>query len=81
MDRELFIPLRLSSKDSTLGLYHPAGRRLKQIGAISVQKTSYVASRIATKDCFIAYKGNHYSVPFRYVRRALTVRDRGNGVF
>jgi transposase len=41
--------------------------------------TSSVESRIATKDCFISYKGNRYSVPFQHVRKALTVRDRGNG--
>jgi hypothetical protein len=41
--------------------------------------TSSVESRIATKDCFISYQGNRYSIPFQYVRKALTVRDRGNG--
>ena len=41
--------------------------------------TSLITSRIATKDCFISYQGDRYSVPFQYVRRALTVRDRGDG--
>jgi len=41
--------------------------------------TSRIESRIATKDCFISYHGNRYSVPARYIRQALTVRDSGDG--
>jgi transposase len=41
--------------------------------------TSVVTSRIATKDCFIPYQGNRYSVPYQYIRKALTVRDAGQG--
>lgn len=41
--------------------------------------TSLVESRLVTSDCSISYQGNRYSVPARYVRRPVTVRDSGDG--
>jgi transposase len=41
--------------------------------------TSVVTSRVATKDCFVSYHGNRYSVPYQYVRKVLTIRDAGQG--
>lgn len=41
--------------------------------------TSRIESRIATKDCFISYHGNRYSVPAHHIRQVLTVRDSGDG--
>ncbi len=58
--------------------------RLKQENLIPIPSMPYdtarIESRIATKDCFISYQGNRYSVPFQYVRKALTVKDNGNGL-
>jgi len=41
--------------------------------------TSLSASRLVTSDCLISYQGNRYSVPARYVRRPVMVRDSGDG--
>ena len=41
--------------------------------------TSLVESRLVTSDCLISYQGNRYSVPARYVRRPVMVRDAGDG--
>ena len=58
--------------------------RLKHENLIPIPSIPYdtarVESRIATKDCFISYQGNRYSVPFQYVRKALSVKDNGNGL-
>lgn len=52
--------------------------QLQRLPAIPYD-TSEVTTRIATKDCFISYHGNRYSVPYQYVRKVLTVRDAGQG--
>ena len=41
--------------------------------------TSLSESRLVTSDCLISYQGNRYSVPARYVRRPVTVRDSDDG--
>jgi transposase len=57
--------------------------RLKQEHLIPIPSmpydTSRIESRIATKDCFISYHGNRYSIPFQYVRKALTIKDNCDG--
>jgi transposase len=40
---------------------------------------SFVTSRHVTKDCFISYDGNRYSVPFECASQIVTVRDAGAG--
>jgi transposase len=57
--------------------------RLRRENLIALPPIPYdlssVESRLAAKDCLISYQGNRYSVPSEYVRKALTVRDRGTG--
>jgi transposase len=36
-------------------------------------------SRLVSKDCFICFDGNRYSVPAEYVGRIMTVKDRADG--
>ncbi len=37
--------------------------------------TSLIAFRRATKDCFVSYDGNYYSVPADYARKTLQVKE------
>lgn len=57
--------------------------RLKQESLLALPAISYdtaaVATRLVTSDCLISYLGNRYSVPARYVRRPVTVRDSADG--
>jgi len=41
--------------------------------------TSLIAFRRATKDCFVSYDGNYYSVPSEYARKTLTVKETEEG--
>jgi transposase len=41
--------------------------------------TSLIAFRRSTKDCFVSYEGNYYSVPFRYARKALKLKETEDG--
>lgn len=57
--------------------------RLKQenllVLPVPAYDTAAVATRLVTSDCLISYQGNRYSVPARYVRRPVTVRDSADG--
>jgi transposase len=41
--------------------------------------TSLIAFRRATKDCFVSYNGNYYSVPSEYARKTLKVKETEEG--
>jgi len=41
--------------------------------------TSLIGYRRASKDCFVSYGSNYYSVPFAYVRQTLQVRETEEG--
>jgi transposase len=41
--------------------------------------TSLVAFRRSTKDCFISYDGNYYSVPWQYAHKTLQVKETEEG--
>jgi len=41
--------------------------------------TSLIAFRRSTKDCFVSYDGNYYSVPFEYARMTLQVKETEEG--
>jgi hypothetical protein len=41
--------------------------------------TSLVSFRRSTKDCFVAYDGNYYSVPSEYVRKTLKLKESETG--
>jgi transposase len=37
--------------------------------------TSYMEDRLVAKDCLLSYRGNRYSVPFRFAGKTLLVRE------
>ena len=41
--------------------------------------TSLIAFRRSTKDCFVSYDGNYYSVPADYARKTLQVKETEQG--
>lgn len=41
--------------------------------------TSVISYRRASKDCFISYAGNYYSVPCEYVRQTLKLKETASG--
>ena len=41
--------------------------------------TSLIAFRRSTKDCFVSYEGNYYSVPADYARKTLQVKETEDG--
>jgi transposase len=41
--------------------------------------TSLIAYRRSTKDCFVSYDGNYYSVPAEYARKTLQVKETEDG--
>jgi len=41
--------------------------------------TSLIAFRRSTKDCFVSYDGNYYSVPADYARKTLEVKETEDG--
>jgi transposase len=41
--------------------------------------TSLIAFRRSTKDCFVSYDGNYYSVPSDYARKTLQVKETEDG--
>jgi len=41
--------------------------------------TSLIAFRRATKDCFVSYDGNYYSVPSEYARKTLKLKETEEG--
>ena len=41
--------------------------------------TSVIAFRRSTKDCFVSYDGNYYSVPSDYARKTLQVKETEEG--
>ncbi len=44
-----------------------------------VYDTSLVSFRRASKDCFVSYDGNYYSVPSEYVRKTLKLKESESG--
>lgn len=44
-----------------------------------VYDTSLVSFRRATKDCFVSYAGNYYSVPAEYARKTLKLEETETG--
>jgi transposase len=42
-------------------------------------ETSLIAFRRSTKDCFVSYDGNYYSVPADYARKTLQVKETEDG--
>ncbi len=41
--------------------------------------TSYLVDRRVAKDCLLSYRGNRYSVPFRYAGKTVLVREPVRG--
>jgi transposase len=41
--------------------------------------TSLIVFRRATKDCFVSYDGNYYSVPWEYARKTLKLKESEEG--
>jgi len=41
--------------------------------------TSLIAFRRSTKDCFVSYDGNCYSVPAEYANKTLQVKETEDG--
>jgi hypothetical protein len=41
--------------------------------------TSLITFRRVTKDCFISYDGNYYSVPAKYTRKTMEVKETEDG--
>jgi transposase len=41
--------------------------------------TSLILFRRATKDCFVSYDGNYYSVPWEYARKTLKLKETEEG--
>ena len=41
--------------------------------------TSLIVFRRATKDCFVSYEGNYYSVPWEYARKTLRLKETEDG--
>lgn len=52
---------------------------LQSLGDKPDYDTSLMGYRRASKDCFVSYGGNYYSVPFAYVRQTLQVRETEEG--
>jgi len=53
--------------------------QLQLMGSKPDYDTSLIAFRRSTKDCFISYDGNYYSVPAEYARKTLTVKETEEG--
>jgi hypothetical protein len=53
--------------------------RLQPLLGKAVYDTSLVSFRRATKDCFVSYGGNHYSVPSEYARKTLKLQENETG--
>jgi len=41
--------------------------------------TSYMEDRLVAKDCMLSYRGNRYSVPFRFAGKTVLVREPVTG--
>ncbi|HIC96492.1 TPA: IS21 family transposase, partial [Candidatus Bipolaricaulota bacterium] len=52
---------------------------LMPLEGIADYDTSYLAQRKVTRDCYVHYRGNRYSVPYRYSRREVVVREPVEG--
>ncbi len=57
-----------------------AGEQLQPLAGKLDYDTSLIGFRRASKDCFVSYGGNYYSVPFAYVRQTLQVRETEDGL-
>jgi hypothetical protein len=53
--------------------------RLQPLGSKPDYDTSLITSRRATKDCFVSYDGNYYSVPAACARQNLRVKETEDG--
>ena len=53
--------------------------RLQPLLGKAVYDTSLVSFRRATKDCFVSYGGNYYSVPSEYARKTLKLKEYETG--
>jgi transposase len=53
--------------------------RLQPLLGKAAYDTSLVSFRRATKDCFVSYDGNHYSVPSAYARKTLQLKEDATG--
>jgi transposase len=53
--------------------------QLQPLAAKLDYDTSLIAFRRATKDCFVSYDGNYYSVPADYARKMLQVKETAGG--
>jgi len=49
--------------------------RLQPLGGKPDYDTSLVSYRRVSKDCFVSYDGNYYSVPWPYVHKTIEVRE------
>jgi len=53
---------------------------LQSLAGKSDYDTSLIAFRRVTKDCFISYDGNYYSVPAKYARKTVEVKESEEGL-
>ena len=56
-----------------------AKERLLRIDEQPSYDTSYMEDRCVAKDCTLSYRGNRYSVPFRYAGKTVLVREPVRG--
>jgi transposase len=56
-----------------------ASEPLQSIAGKPDYDTSLISFRRVTKDCFISYDGNYYSVPAKYARKTVEVKETEDG--
>ena len=52
---------------------------LQPLGSKPDYDTSLIVFRRSSKDCFVSYDGNYYSVPWQYARKTLEVKETEAG--
>jgi len=53
--------------------------KLMPINGVACYDTSYMTQRKVIRDCHVHYRGNRYSVPWRYAGREVVVREAVDG--
>jgi len=53
--------------------------QLQSVGSRPDYDTSLIVFRRVTKDCFVSYDGNYYSVPWAYARKSVELKETEEG--
>lgn len=72
---DLTANLRVHGTTGEIPFERLPGEQLQPLADRPDYDTSLTGYRRASKDCFVSYGGNYYSVPFAYVRQLLQVRE------